>query len=254
VLDGVHEQVRQHLQEPVRLGRDDEVVRHGDHELAAVERQPGYGPPRHLGEADRGAPLLLDVLHPRQFEQILHEQGEPLRLAARDREVLTALRLARVEVGPLKRSQDAERRGERRAELMGDVRDQPLAQVRELSRSGTGYTVLGYYNYASGSMYQTVAIPSGHNAGLTFWLNVTSDETTTSTVYDRLYVEVRSTSGALLGTLGTFSNLNKAALGSYTQRSFSIASWRGQTVRLQFRATTDSTLPTSFRVDDVSLS
>jgi hypothetical protein len=27
----------------------------------------------------------------------------------------------------------------------------------------------------------------------------------------------------------------------------------GQTVRLQFRATTDFTLPTSFRIDDVSL-
>jgi hypothetical protein len=121
------------------------------------------------------------------------------------------------------------------------------------AHSGTGYTVLGYYNYASGAMYQTVSIPSGHNAGLTFWLNVTSSETTTSTVYDRLYVEVRSTSGALLGTLGTFSNLNKGSLGSYTQRSFSLASWRGQTVRVQFRATTDVTLPTSFRIDDVAL-
>jgi hypothetical protein len=28
---------------------------------------------------------------------------------------------------------------------------------------------------------------------------------------------------------------------------------RGQTVRVQFRATTDVTLPTSFRIDDVSL-
>jgi len=119
--------------------------------------------------------------------------------------------------------------------------------------SGTGYTVLGYYNYASGSMYQTVSIPSGHNAGLTFWLNVTSGETTTTTVYDRLYVEVRSTSGALLGTLGTFSNLNKGSLGAYTQRSFSLAAWRGQTVRVHFRVTTDSTLPTSFRIDDVAL-
>jgi subtilisin family serine protease len=121
------------------------------------------------------------------------------------------------------------------------------------ARSGTGYTVHGAYNFASGSMYQTVSIPSGHNAGLAFWLNVTSSETTTTTVYDRLYVEVRSTSGALLGTLGTFSNLNKAATGVYTQRSFSLASWRGQTVRVHFRVTTDSSLPTSFRIDDVAL-
>lgn len=120
-------------------------------------------------------------------------------------------------------------------------------------RSGTGYTVLGHYNSASGYEYQAISIPSNHNAGLTFWLNVTSDETTTSTVYDRLYVEVRNTSGSLLATLGTFSNLNKTAIGSYSQKSFSLASWRGQTVRVQFRATTDSIYATSFRVDDVSV-
>jgi hypothetical protein len=39
----------------------------------------------------------------------------------------------------------------------------------------------------------------------------------------------------------------------YSQKSFSLAGWRGQTVRLQFRATTDFSLPTSFRIDDVSL-
>ena len=121
------------------------------------------------------------------------------------------------------------------------------------ARSGTGYTVHGAYNFASGTMYQTVAIPAGHNAGLSFGLNVTSSETTTSIAYDVLYVEVRSTAGALLGTLGTFSNLQKGTAGAYTLRSFSLAAWRGQTVRLQFRVTTDSSLATSFRVDDVSL-
>jgi hypothetical protein len=118
--------------------------------------------------------------------------------------------------------------------------------------SGTGYTVLGAYNNASGSEYQTVSIPSSHPANYTFWLNITSNESG-STVYDRLFVEVRSTSGALLGTLATYSNANETTLGNYTQRSFSLASWRGQTVRLQFRVTNDFTLPTSFRVDDVSL-
>jgi len=35
--------------------------------------------------------------------------------------------------------------------------------------------------------------------------------------------------------------------------SFSLAAWKGQTIRVQFRATTDGSLATSFRVDDVSL-
>ena len=98
--------------------------------------------------------------------------------------------------------------------------------------SGTGYTVLGFYNNASGSEYQTVTIPAGHPANLTFWLNITTSESL-STAYDFFYVEVRSTSGALLGTLGTFSNRNASA---YSQKAFSLASWRGQTVRVQFRA------------------
>jgi subtilisin family serine protease len=115
--------------------------------------------------------------------------------------------------------------------------------------SGAGYTVLGFYNNASGSEYQTVSIPASHPANLTFWLQITTSEGLT-TAYDFFYVEVRSTSGALLGTLASYSNRNASG---YSQKSFSLASWRGQTVRVQFRATTDFILPTSFRVDDVSL-
>ena len=119
--------------------------------------------------------------------------------------------------------------------------------------SGTGYTILGGGNNNSGSEYQTVTIPSTHNAGLTFWLNVTTNEGL-ATAYDFFYVEVRSTSGALLGTLGSFSNRNgTASPTAYTQRSFNLAAWRGQTVRVQFRATTDFIYTTTFRVDDVSL-
>jgi subtilisin family serine protease len=120
-------------------------------------------------------------------------------------------------------------------------------------RSGTGYAVLGYYNNASGSLAQGVTIPAAAAGTLVFWLNVTSSETTTTTQYDRLFVEVRSTAGTLLATLATFSNLDKGAAGAYVQRSVSLAPWRGQAVRVQFRVTTDSSLATSFRLDDVSL-
>ena len=118
--------------------------------------------------------------------------------------------------------------------------------------SGTGYSILGAYNSASGSEYQTVSIPSSAAGTYTFWLNVTTNESG-PTPYDYLYVEVRSTSGALFSTLATYTNANATTAGSYSQKSFSLAAWRGQTVRLQFRATTDFSLPTNFRVDDVSL-
>lgn len=118
---------------------------------------------------------------------------------------------------------------------------------------GTGYIYFGVNNSNSGQSYQTVTIPAAAPANLTFWLNVTSSETTTTTQYDKLFVEVRNTSGTLLGTVGTYSNLNKGTAGVYTQRSASLAAWRGQTVRVQFRQTNDVSLPTTFRVDDASL-
>ena len=119
--------------------------------------------------------------------------------------------------------------------------------------SGTGYTILGISNSATGQEYQQVSIPTTATGTLTFWLNVTSDETTTTTQYDKLFVEVRNTAGTLLATPATYSNLNKGTAGAYSQKSLNLSAYKGQTVRIQFRSTTDSSLVTSFRVDDVDL-
>ena len=120
--------------------------------------------------------------------------------------------------------------------------------------SGTGYFILGGVNNASGAGYQQITIPTGSSPNLNFWLNVTSSETTTTTQFDRFFVEVRSTSGTLLATLATFSNLNKGTTGVYVLRGpYNLSAWAGQTVRIQFRGTTDFSLITSFRVDDVSV-
>jgi hypothetical protein len=98
-----------------------------------------------------------------------------------------------------------------------------------------------------------VTIPTSATGTLSFWLNVTSSETTTTTQYDKLFVEVRSTSGTLLANLATYSNLNKGTAGVYSQKTLNVAAYKGQTVRIQFRATTDSSLATTFRVDDATL-
>ena len=118
---------------------------------------------------------------------------------------------------------------------------------------GTGYIYFGVNNSVSGQSYQTVSIPTSASGTLTFWLNVTSSETTTTTQYDKLFVEVRNTSGTLLATPATYSNLNKGTAGVYSQKSLNLAAYKGQTVRVQFRTTTDSSLATTFRVDDASL-
>lgn len=119
---------------------------------------------------------------------------------------------------------------------------------------GTGYIYLGNANSVTGQWYQQITIPSGTSPSLNFWLNVTSSETTTTTQYDRLFVEVRNTSGTLLTTLATFSNLNKTTAGNYTLRgAYGLSAYAGQTVRIQFRTSTDSSAITTFRVDDVSV-
>ena len=105
----------------------------------------------------------------------------------------------------------------------------------------------GYGTTHTDTLSQTVAIPSGCSTyTLSFWLHVGSSETTTSTQYDKLTVKLGTT------TLATYSNLNKAA--GYTQRSFNVSGFAGQTVTLTFTGTEDSSLATSFVVDDTALS
>ncbi|MDQ3799190.1 MAG: M4 family metallopeptidase, partial [Acidobacteriota bacterium] len=106
-------------------------------------------------------------------------------------------------------------------------------------QAGTGYIYFGVNNSTTGQSYQQVTIPSTATGTLTFWLNVSSNETTTTTQYDRLFVEVRNTAGTLLSTAATYSNLNKGTAGVYSQKSLNLSAYKGQTVRIQFRATND---------------
>jgi Zn-dependent metalloprotease len=119
---------------------------------------------------------------------------------------------------------------------------------------GVAYMILGGVNSTTGTLYEQITVPAGSSPNLTFWLNVTTGEAAGAAIYDRLYIEVRNTSGTLLGTLATYSNQNSGTAGVYVQRgAFNLGAYAGQTVRIQFRSTQDSTLPTSFRLDDVSV-
>ena len=120
-------------------------------------------------------------------------------------------------------------------------------------RTGSWYAWLdGYGTTHTDTLYQQVTIPSTANtATLTFWLKITTAETTTTTAFDRLQVQVRNSSNTVLATLATFSNLNKTT--GYVQRTFDLSSFRGQTIRVYFLGTEDSSLQTSFVIDDTSL-
>ena len=97
-----------------------------------------------------------------------------------------------------------------------------------------------------------VAIPStATEATLKFYLDVATDETTTTQAYDTLTVQVRNSSNAVLATLATYSNLNAA--GGYSLKSFNLLAYKGQTVRVYFLGVEGSQVATSFVVDNVSL-
>ncbi|MFB9240337.1 M4 family metallopeptidase [Massilia antarctica] len=104
----------------------------------------------------------------------------------------------------------------------------------------------------TGTLTQTFTIPADATvANLSFALHIDSAETSTRTAYDTLAVTVKSAAGTPLGTLATYSNLNKAA--GYTIKSLSMLKYKGQTVTLSFASTEDSSLQTSFVVDKVAL-
>ncbi len=104
---------------------------------------------------------------------------------------------------------------------------------------------------ATETLYQTVSIPStATSANFSFALHIDTAESG-STAYDKLVVTVKNSSGTTLGTLATYSNANAAS--GYQVRSFNLLPYKGQSVRLHFNMTEDSSLQTSFVVDKVSL-
>ncbi|MFJ9543896.1 putative Ig domain-containing protein [Streptomyces sp. NPDC101225] len=103
----------------------------------------------------------------------------------------------------------------------------------------------GYGTTHTDTLSQSVTIPAGCQATLTFYLHIDSSETTTSTPYDKLTVTAGSK------TLATYSNLNKAS--GYSQKTFDLSSLAGQTVTLKFNGVEDFSLQTSFVVDDTAL-
>ncbi len=123
----------------------------------------------------------------------------------------------------------------------------------ETAHSGNWFAWLdGYGTTHTDTLAQQVTIPSGcTHYTFSFWLHIDTAETTTTTAYDVLRVQVLNSSGTVLSTLATYSNLNAA--GGYTQKSFNVSSYAGQTVKLRFIGTEDSSLQTSFVIDDTAL-
>jgi serine protease len=110
----------------------------------------------------------------------------------------------------------------------------------------------GYGTTHTDTVMQQVAIPASiTTATLSFWLHIDTAETTTTTAFDVLTVQIRNSSGTVLATLATFSNLNAAA--GYTQHSYDVSAFKGQTIQVFFTGTEDASAQTSFVLDDLAL-
>jgi hypothetical protein len=110
----------------------------------------------------------------------------------------------------------------------------------------------GYGSAHTDTVSQQVAIPSTTtSATLSFWLHIDTAETSTTTAFDTLTVQIKNSSGTVLATLATYSNLN--ANTGYLQKSFDVTSYKGQTIQVFLTGTEDSQKQTSFVVDDFAL-
>ncbi|WP_030243989.1 M1 family aminopeptidase [Streptomyces sp. NRRL S-350] len=121
------------------------------------------------------------------------------------------------------------------------------ADAGQSAHSGSSFAWLdGYGSTHTDTLSQSVTLPAGcGTATLGFWLHVDTAETTTSTAYDRMSVKLGST------TLATYSNLDAQA--GYVHKTVDVSAFAGQTATLSFTGVEDSSLQTSFVLDDVTL-
>ena len=118
----------------------------------------------------------------------------------------------------------------------------------------------GYGTTHVDSMYQTVALPSTlSSASLSFWVKISSADNS-GVPHDLLKVQVRDTSGVVLGTLATLSNVDQTGTASstshagiYVQKSYDLLPYKGKTVQIYLEGSEDASLVTDFEVDDFHL-
>ncbi|MFE2555834.1 M4 family metallopeptidase [Streptomyces sp. NPDC059352] len=103
----------------------------------------------------------------------------------------------------------------------------------------------GYGALHVDTVSQTVTIPAGCHATLTYWQNIDTAEPTTTARVDHLDVQANAT------FLASFSNLD--ANSGYVQKTYDLSSFAGQSVTLKFTGTEDFRRQTSFLIDDVSI-
>lgn len=121
--------------------------------------------------------------------------------------------------------------------------------------AGSNSAYLCGYNSCNDQIWQSIKLPSSFTtATFSYWTYIDTNETTSSTCYDHFYAKLRTSSGTTIAAVQSQCNVNAHGWTKYTFTVTSqLSSYKGQTIQVYFQGTTDSSLPTDFFVDDVSL-
>jgi hypothetical protein len=114
------------------------------------------------------------------------------------------------------------------------------------SHSGAGYAWLdGYGTTHTDTLSQSVTVKAGCHATLSYYLHISTQETTTTYAYDTLKLSINGT------VKQSFSNLNHNS--GYVQKSLDLSAYAGQTVTIKWTGSEDVSLATNFWIDDTAL-
>lgn len=119
------------------------------------------------------------------------------------------------------------------------------------ARTGDSHAALGGPAKSFHLSSEPVTIPSTmRTAELSLYLWIVTKNRKASAA-DVLKIEIRDARGALLETVGTFSNRDASA--TWQQRRFDVSRHRGKTIRVSFTGIQEQGPPTWFLLDDVAL-
>jgi subtilisin family serine protease len=119
------------------------------------------------------------------------------------------------------------------------------------SHSGNGHAAVGGPPKSFYLTSETITIPSTvSRAELSLYLLVVTKGKKPQ-ASDILTIDIRDANGALLETLGKFSNLD--ATSTYLQHKFDLKKYRGKPIHISFTGTQSQGPPTWFVLDDVNV-
>jgi len=115
------------------------------------------------------------------------------------------------------------------------------------SHTGYGYAWLdGYSQPWTDTVAQTVTIPAGCKATMTYWVWISTSQTSSSPI-DTLRLTANGVS------VQTLSNASSIANQGYVKETVDLSAYAGKTVALKFTGAQATSVTTSFLLDDIAL-